>query len=215
MKTDNITDEIANIQDMLGKAYADVHANLLVARSGGANPNMLDRLLELTETAVIRLRNLTETVRLPMQIAHPEAKASPGKWGGRIEVTENGWLHMELDSLLPTCHYKAPRLLVDNLSRLLSGCRDNGMVLPHFKRAMLVIDEHCSIENRQVYDQDNKAWKAIPNALKGVVFDDDDQFSLHLCLISTEAAVPSCHVYVLDQSDTDYFFALHYNSDCL
>ena len=36
-----------------------------------------------------------------------------------------------------------------------------------------------------MFDQDNKGWKAIPNALKGLVVEDDDQQSLELALLST------------------------------
>jgi hypothetical protein len=41
-----------------------------------------------------------------------------------------------------------------------------------------VVDEHSSINCRRVFDQDNKGWKAIPNALKGRVIPNDDQYSL-------------------------------------
>ena len=36
-----------------------------------------------------------------------------------------------------------------------------------------------------MFDQGNKGWKAIPNALKGLVVEDDDQQSLELALLST------------------------------
>ncbi len=52
------------------------------------------------------------------------------------------------------------------------------------------------------------AGKAIPNALKGVVIADDDQFSLELCLLSTMDASPGCHIYVLDQAELSAFFTL-------
>ena len=43
------------------------------------------------------------------------------------------------------------------------------------RKAILIIDEHCDLKNHQVFDQDNKGWKAIPNALKGLLVEDDDQ----------------------------------------
>ena len=60
-----------------------------------------------------------------------------------------------------------------------------------------MIDEHCDIAARQVYDQDNKAWKAISNALKGRVVADDDQYSLGVCLLSRRSSEAECHIYVL------------------
>ena len=36
-----------------------------------------------------------------------------------------------------------------------------------FERAMLMIDEHTAMEGRHIFDQDNKGWKAVSNAIKG------------------------------------------------
>lgn len=77
------------------------------------------------------------------------------------------------------------------------------------RKAILIIDEHCDLKNRQVFDQDNKGWKAIPNALKGLVVEDDDQQSLGLTLLSTPDSEASCHIYVLDADDAGEFFSIH------
>jgi hypothetical protein len=75
-----------------------------------------------------------------------------------------------------------------------------------------VIDEHCNVESRTVYDQDNKGWKAIPNALKGRVIKDDDQFTLSVHLTSTYSAETACHIYLLPQSEVgDFFYAKYEN----
>ena len=71
-----------------------------------------------------------------------------------------------------------------------------------------MIDEHCDIAARQVYDQDNKAWKAISNALKGRVVADDDQYSLGVCLLSRRSSEAECHIYVLPVQDAGDFFFL-------
>lgn len=80
--------------------------------------------------------------------------------------------------------------------------------MPRFSSALLVIDEHCHIEGRHIFDQDNKGWKAVPNALKGRLIPDDDQFSLHIALLSTQSQENSCHIYLLPQSEAADFFAL-------
>jgi hypothetical protein len=85
--------------------------------------------------------------------------------------------------------------------------------LPSYSAAMLVIDEHCAIDSRHAYDQDNKGWKAIPNALKGLVIADDDQFSLGISLISTWDREASCHIYVMNMEDAGAFFSFHMG-DC-
>ena len=38
------------------------------------------------------------------------------------------------------------------------------------------------VYKRQVYDPDNREWTAVTNALKGVLFEDDDQFNVSLIL---------------------------------
>ncbi len=201
---DNLTTELAAIQDRFALAYTSLHG--LLQAEPERNPQKLDRLLELTEELAVRLRNLAESIRPPLDAARREAAFVD--YSGRLEVTEQGWLHIELYSLLPTCRYKTPKLLVDTLSRLLKSHQAGGGQLPYFSQAMLVIDEHCDLKNRQVFDQDNKGWKAIPNALKGIVISDDDQFSLQISLLSTLSARPCCHIYLLPQNAADYFFSL-------
>lgn len=198
--------ELAAIQDRLRGACVDSETIRLALESGGSCPDRLERLLELAEDAAVRLRNLTETLRTPREVSLPDGQFRT--WSGRIEVTAEGWIHLELSGLLPSCRYRTPRLLTDTLARLLAGYRAAGGVLPFFERAALVIDEHCNLESRQVFDQDNKGWKAIPNAFKGVTLRDDDQFSLHLCLLSTPSPKPVCHIYLLAQEELEAFFSV-------
>ena len=75
-------------------------------------------------------------------------------------------------------------------------------------RARLVIDEHSSIGGRHVFDQDNKGWKAVSNALKGWVIEDDDQYTLNLALVSKMSKETACHITLLEQRDAADFFSL-------
>ena len=82
--------------------------------------------------------------------------------------------------------------------------------MPFFERAMLIIDEHTAMEGRHIFDQDNKGWKAVSNAIKGRLIPDDDQHTLAVALLST--AVQSqecCHITVLPLSDAHDFFSAH------
>lgn len=80
-------------------------------------------------------------------------------------------------------------------------------------QALLVIDEHCDIDARRVYDQDNKGWKAISNAIKGRLVADDDQYSLGVCLLSERSSEEACHIYLLPLQDAgDFFFMRSDNS---
>ncbi len=61
---------------------------------------------------------------------------------------------------------------------------------------MLIIDEHTAMEGRHIFDQDNKGWKAVSNAIKGRLIPDDDQHTLAVALLfygSAKSGVLSYH----------------------
>ncbi|MEG1943365.1 MAG: hypothetical protein RR049_06060, partial [Angelakisella sp.] len=169
----------------------------------------LDGILEDAECAVLHLRKLTETIR-PRQaeLSHKQNTPAPLALAGTIEVNEFGWLHITLNTLLPNCRFKTPAYLQNTLSALLTHYPKDGRQLPHFDHAMLIIEEHCDIQNRQVFDQDNKSWKAIPNAIKGLIVPDDDQFTLEVALLSKLDSKASCHIYVLPADDAGEYFSI-------
>lgn len=107
----------------------------------------------------------------------------------------------------PTCR-RLKMSASTTLTRLLDRLERRNGKLPLLEEALLMIDEHCDIAARQVYDQDNKAWKAISNALKGRVVADDDQYSLGVCLLSRRSSEAECHIYVLPVQDAGDFFFL-------
>lgn len=128
---------------------------------------------------------------------------------GGIEVTTNGWLHIWLDTLLPHCRFGFASDISDAIQRLLISYDG---VLPFFDYAFLIIDEHNELENRRVFDQDNKGWKAIPNALKGKIIADDNQDILSLCLLSKHSKETRCHIYVMPPEDAFGFFYERFGS---
>lgn len=160
------------------------------------------------EKAAIKLCQWNETAL--SRPGEPQGKPtlSPSPVTGKMEVDHFGWVHITLNTLLPNCRYQTPEFLRQTITRLLEDYRQTRGKLPWFEKALLVINEHCDLQNRQVYDQDNKGWKAIPNAIKGVLVSDDDQFTLELALLSTLDQMPSCEIYVLPAAEADDFFAL-------
>lgn len=176
----------------------------------------LETLTGLLEQATLDARILTESCYLENQAPQ---KSSPGVQGapldiaGHVEIDDYGWLHIVLNTLLPHAKYKGSPYLKDTILRLLSAYQKNAGSLPFYSTALLVIDEHCNLESRRAFDQDNKAWRAIPNALKGLVIADDDQFSLGITLLSTWDKTPACHIYVIDIAEAGAFFSLH-TGDC-
>ena len=61
------------------------------------------------------------------------------------------------------------------------------------------MDKHNSLDN------DNKAWKMIPNSLKGIVIEDDSQFVLSIGLFAKKSEDLSCDIYVLPPEDAAFF----------
>lgn len=171
--------DLIRIQELVGMAFSETGSLVALTDGGQMNPNKLQKTLEQTmeqfERTTLELRRLCE-------------RYSPGAGGfahrpalpymditGSVEAFGYGWLHITLHTLLPHCRYQTPNWLSDTIRRLLDEYETCGKKLPFYSRAMLVIDEHTSIEGRHIYDQDNKGWKAISNAIKGRLIPDDDQ----------------------------------------
>lgn len=218
----NIKNEIEHIRDMIHKAYCQTGIlGSIVIEMNEANPHFcgeIDKLVGGLEDTAMRARYLNESCYQDIQPFEKTVMDYERHWSentpcGKVNVDVNGWLHITLNALLPHCKQKSNPMLRDSLIRLLCGYKQKSGELPHYERAMLIIDEHCSIKSRKIYDQDNKAWKAIPNALKGLVIDDDDQFSLGIALISTLDDTPSCHIHVMDIADAGTYFSLNMG-DC-
>ena len=115
-----------------------------------------------------------------------------------------------LNTLLPHCRFQTPNWLSDTIRRLLDDYERSGGTLPYFKSgAILCIDEYSSIESRTVYDQDNKGYKAVSNALKGRLFPDDNQYDLGLVLLSRKSGENVTHITVMDMEDLAQFLSSH------
>lgn len=206
----DLKSDIKRIQELTFEAYKASGGLLALLDDKDAAPARLARLLEQTagqlEQSTVELRALCERHQ-PRRLsgAHkPEAPCLEA--AGTMESNDCGWLHICLNTLLPGCRFASPRYLTDTISRLLDQFEQRNKVLPVYDRALLVIDEYCDIESRQVYDQDNKGWKAIPNVFKGRCIPDDDQFTLGVCLLSQRESKPACHIYLLPLCDAEDFF---------
>lgn len=209
----SLKQDVKRMQELTFEAFKASGGVLALIDDKKVDQQRLARRLEdmtsFMERSTVALRCLCETHQPRLSYAggkHPAPDLSPV---GSIESNGYGWLHITLNTLLPNCRYQTPLWIKDTLNRLLDQYEKREGPLPRFDQALLVIDEHCDIANRQVFDQDNKAWKSIPNALKGRVIPDDDQFTVGVCLISTRSAEQSCHIYLLPQHDAGDFFFLH------
>ncbi len=205
--------DMARIQQLTADAFQQTGGLTALADAGQLDRVKLDKLLEQTmaqfERTTLEMRKLVE-----------RHTAGAGSYGGRpaaprmetagfAETFGYGWLHIQLNTLLPHCRYQTPEWLSDTIRRLLDEYESGGSKLPFFHKALLVIDEHCGIAGRHIFDQDNKGWKAVSNAIKGRLIPDDDQHTLALALLSTKSELDVCHITLLDQADAADFFSMH------
>lgn len=170
----------------------------------------MNEIIQRAEDTCVSARNVVEKYRhiYPYDEKLKLWQKTVTPVSGELEVTAEGWVHISLSSLLPHCKYKAP-YLEDTLSRLI---REFDKPFPKYKKAFLAIVEYCDNESRRVYDQDNKAWKVIPNAVKGRVIEDDDQFHLDIGLFSKYSPDVSCQIYILPEEQiSDFIYYLSKN----
>ena len=128
---------------------------------------------------------------------------------GHIEIAGAGWVHMQIGTLLPHCRYMPATWLTDTVRQLLTAYMQHTNFRLHFKQMLLVIDEHSDVDGRHVFDQDNKGWKAVSNALKGLVIDDDDQYHLSVHMMSSRSAENVCHISLVLPESAEEFFRFH------
>lgn len=205
--------DMSRIQELVGNAFNRTGCLVALADGGQMNPDKVQRTLEETsdffERSALELRRLCESYSPGVGGYQRKPPAPSMEVDGYVEQFGYGWLHIVLNTLLPHCRYQTPAWLSDTIRRLLDEYESSGQRLPQFKHAMLIIDEHSNIEGRHIYDQDNKGYKAVSNAMKGRLFPDDDQYTLSIALISTKSREQLCHITLLDTADVADFFALH------
>lgn len=208
----NLKQDMARIQELVGTAFGQTGCLVALSDGGVLSPEKLQRNLEQTlgafEQATLELRRLCETYA-PGVGGYGKRPAAPAQnVVGYVEMLCEDWLHIRLNTLLPHCRFQTPGWLTDTVQRLLDSYEAQGKHLPHYERALLVIDEHSAIDGRHVFDQDNKGWKAISNAIKGRLIPDDDQYTLHVALLSQVSQENACHITLLEQRDAGDFFSL-------
>ena len=194
--------DMNRLQELVVDAARQAGILSALADSGMA-PEKLQRTLEQAsgqfERSALEMRKLCER--------HSPGVVPRMETAGFVERFGYGWLHIQLNTLLPHCRYQTSDWLSDTIRRLLDEYESGGSELPFFKEAMLVIDEHCAVKGRHIFDQDNKGYKAVSNAIKGRLIPDDDQHTLALALLSTKSELDVCHITLLDMVDVADFFA--------
>ena len=183
-------------------------SRMLMSNSQSANVigRQMDEYLCELENLCVRSRTVVEKYR-PPSVTESINKVNDNIENicGSIEVTDNGWLHITLHTLLPNCKYRISNYIGDTIGRLIQNC---GYKLPYFEKAFMAIVEYCNYENHNALDNDNKGWKMIPNALKGSVIEDDSQFVLSVGLFAEMSEDTRCEIYVMPPEDGSLFMEM-------
>ena len=206
-------DTIKQIQAIAFDAYKTTGRIAALLDGGGDGNRSLAREMSTAafrlERGTVAFRRLCEQCQtLPPETAKDAPPPAPLDLACWVERSDYGWLHIRLNTLLPHCRYDAPIWLSDTVARALDRYEAAHARLPMLEHALLIIDEHCEIDARRVYDQDNKGWKAIANAIKGRLIPDDDQYSLGVCLLSRRLPQNVCHIYLIPEQDAGDFLTL-------
>ena len=204
--------DMARIQELVGKAFTATGGLVALADGGRMDDAKLQKTLEITsselERAVLELRMLCERHSPGVGGYGKRPEIAALSVAGHVERLGYNWLHNTLNTLLPHCRFQPPDWLTDTIRRLLDNYELREQLPYYPEPTLLVIEEHCSVEGRRVFDQDNKGWKAVSNALKGRLIPDDDQFTLNVALLSVPSPENICHIYLLKLMDAPDFFAL-------
>ena len=159
---------------------------------------LLDAAMQQAELCCLDMRILCEKAR-PVIPDYPlgQNRFKHKEIYGEVCGLENDWIVIRLNTLLPHCKVMGGTQYVsDTITRLLDNYVRSGDVLPHFEKAYVAIVEHCPFNTANVFDSDNKGFKGVINALKGRLFNDDNQFELALGLFSVLDEETCCHIYV-------------------
>lgn len=126
---------------------------------------------------------------------------------GSVKVTNEGWTVIRLDTLLQNVRRRTTGYIENSILELLKQWRGSGGVLPWYRHAFVVITEHTDRKSGNVYDPDNREWKAVTNALKGVLIEDDDQFTVSLILDTVPDGKGFTEIAVLPYHETAAYLA--------
>ena len=153
---------IKQIQYITYGAYGASGQVAALLEEPDSTPEAVAKALENTaarlERGAVELRAICESNMPPVSSIGQKPTLAPLDIAGQVEVNEFGWLHIQLNTLLPHCRFAPPLWLTDTITRLLDRHERSQGKLPMLDRALLVIEEFCDVDSRNVFDQDNKGW---------------------------------------------------------
>ena len=218
MDNEKLVQDMARVRYLVGHSYSIsenlVNQSFKERTFPGALRKDLETAISQFERATLELRRICESYETPVSSGGKMPPVPAREITGSVETLENNRLHICVNTLLPSCRYRAAEWLSDTIRRLLDSYEQSGQTLPYYSRALMVIEEHSEISGRKVFDQDNKGWKAVSNAVKGRLIPDDDQYTLGIALLSVRSAENACHIIMMDADNAGDFFTSRGRGGC-
>ena len=140
MNEERFTAETKKIQSVIAKASQKAGALSALSDGGKMSREKLQLTLEETayffESATLYLRALCET-QMPGAGGYGRRDGLEFQLpSGHIEIAGAGWVHMQLDTLLPHCRYMPATWLTDTVRQLLSAYMQHTNFRLHFKQML-------------------------------------------------------------------------------
>ena len=126
---------------------------------------------------------------------------------GTVTVSKQGWTVIRLDTLLQNARRQTTGYIENSILELLKQWRGRGGVLPWYKHCFVAIVEHSDLRDSHTFDVDNKEWKSVTNALKGLLFVDDDQLTVSLILDTVPDGKGYTEIVVLPHRDAGRYLS--------
>ena len=126
---------------------------------------------------------------------------------GTVTVSKQGWTVIRLDTLLQNARRRTTGYIENSILELLKQWRGRGGVLPWYKHCFVAIVEHSDLRDSHTFDVDNKEWKSVTNALKGLLFVDDDQLTVSLILDTVPDGKGYTEIVVLPHHDAGRYLS--------
>ncbi len=210
MDSEVIVQTVSQMQEHLKKSDKFLDAIKNGCRTKMKFETLLDAAMSEMENACISMRRLAEEMRpqIEMDIQNADCCFHEEVYG-TVTITENGWLDIRLNALLPHCKNAGnTQYVTDTITRLINNFEKEGGIVPQFEKAFLAIVEHANEDASEVFDHDNKGFKAVINALKGRAFSDDNQYEMSLGMFTVIDADVCCHIFVTPYEEASDFLYL-------
>ncbi len=166
----------------------------------------LEQSLDALENVVILLRR--KLTMYPHRRAEALLAPPVQHVEGTAMIDIYGWVRLRLSAPLVSSRRPVSGYLGNTILMLLEDLQEKGASLPWFDRAAVVITDCAARGRENIFDPDNKDWKCVTNAMKGMLFEDDDGRTVTLLLRTVQREQKGCEIAVLPVEELPKFLTV-------